>query len=73
MHHIYQNALSVNAGGLLEVFHIMRKAPVSWGPILLISSIKDSSKLYPRVMEHEEALLDPVAFLEAVNLPLLTK
>ena len=50
--------LSVNAGGPLEVFYIMRKAPVSWGPILLISSIKDSSELYSRVTEHEEALLE---------------
>jgi len=38
--------LSVKAGGPLEVFYIMRKAPISWGPILLISSIKDSSELY---------------------------
>ena len=50
--------LSVDVGGPLEVFYIMRKAPVSWGPILLLSSIKDSSELYSRVTEHEEALLE---------------
>ena len=50
--------LSVDAGGPLEVFYIMRKAPVSWGPILLLSSIKDLSELYSRVTEHEEALLE---------------
>ena len=50
--------LSVNSGGPLEVFYIMRKAPISWGPILLVSSIKDSSELYSRVTEHEEALLE---------------
>ena len=36
----------------------MRKAPVSWGPILLLSSVKDSSELYLRVTEHKEALLE---------------
>ena len=50
--------LTVDAGGPLEVFYIMRKAPVSWGPILLLSSIKDSSELYSRVTKHEEALLE---------------
>lgn len=50
--------LTVDVGGPLEVFYIMRKAPISWGPILLISSIKDSSELYSRVTEHEEALLE---------------
>lgn len=50
--------LTVDAGGPLEVFYIMRKAPVSWGPILLLGSIKDSSELYSRVTEHEEALLE---------------
>ena len=50
--------LSVDAGGPLEVFYIMRKAPVSWGPILLLSSVKDSSELFSRVTEHEEALLE---------------
>ena len=48
--------LSMDAGGPLEVFYIMRKAPVSWGPILLLSSIKDSSELYSQVTKHEEAL-----------------
>ena len=50
--------LTVETGGPLEVFYIMRKAPVSWGPILLLSSVKDSSELYSRVTEHEEALLE---------------
>lgn len=36
----------------------MRKAPISWGPILLLSNIKDLSELYSRVTEHEEALLE---------------
>jgi len=50
--------LSVDLGGPLEVFYIMRKAPISWGPILLLSGIKDSSELYSRVTEHKEALLE---------------
>ena len=50
--------LSVDPGGPLEVFYIMRKAPISWGPILLLSNIKDSSELYSWVTEHEEALLE---------------
>ena len=50
--------LSMDPGGPLEVFYIMRKAPISWGPILLLSSIKDSSELYSQVTEHEEALLE---------------
>ena len=50
--------LSIDPGGPLEVFYIMRKAPISWGPILLLSNIKDSSELYSRVTEHEEALLE---------------
>ena len=50
--------LNVEPGGPLKVFYIMRKAPIGWGPILLLSSIKDSSELYSRVMEHEEALLE---------------
>lgn len=50
--------LSVDAGGPLEVFYILHKAPISWGPILLLSSIKDSSELYSWVTEHEEALLE---------------
>ncbi|KIK02913.1 hypothetical protein K443DRAFT_5803 [Laccaria amethystina LaAM-08-1] len=50
--------LSVDPGGPLQVFYIMRKALISWGPILLLSSIKDSSELYSRVKEHEEALLE---------------
>ena len=50
--------LSVEPGGPLEVFYIMCKAPISWGPILLLSNIKDSSEIYSRVTEHEEALLE---------------
>ena len=50
--------LSIDPGSPLEVFYIMRKAPISWGPILLLSSIEDSSELYSRVTEHEEALLE---------------
>ena len=53
--------LSVDAGGPLEVFYVMRKALVSWGPILLLSGIKDSSELYSRVTEHEEALLEALS------------
>ncbi|EDR09698.1 uncharacterized protein LACBIDRAFT_326241 [Laccaria bicolor S238N-H82] len=55
---VYTRMLLSISGGPLEVFYIMRKAPISWGPILLISSIKDSSELYSWVTEHEEALLE---------------
>ena len=57
-HIVYMCMLLSISGGPLEVFYIMRKAPISWGPILLISSIKDSSELYSWVTEHEEALLE---------------
>lgn len=59
----------MDAGGPLEVFYIMRKAPVSWGPILLLSSIKDSSELYSRVTEHEEALLEAYRVLKGGHVP----
>lgn len=61
--------LSVDAGGPLEVFYIMRKAPVSWGPILLLSSIKDSSELYSHVTEHKEALLEAYRVSRGNSMP----
>ena len=62
--------LSVDPGGPLEVFYIMRKAPISWGPILLLSNIKDSSELYSRVTEHEEALLESYRVSRGQQVPL---
>lgn len=61
--------LSVDMGGPLEVFYIMRKAPVSWGPILLLSSIKDSSELYSCVTEHKEALLEAYCVSRGNSMP----
>ena len=41
----------------MEVFIIMQKVPISWGPIIVLETIKNTSMLYSRVTEHEAALV----------------
>ena len=48
--------VAADEGGDLEVFIIMQKAPISWGPILVMENIHTTSTLYARVTEHEAAL-----------------
>lgn len=43
--------------GPLEVFLVMQRAPISWGPVINIDSITNTSKLYAKVTEHERALV----------------
>lgn len=47
-------------GGPLEVFLIMRRAPIKWSTILVLENISSSEELYERVNEHYEALVDAV-------------
>lgn len=49
--------VAADEGGDLEVFIIMQKAPISWGPILVMENIHTTSTLYARVTEHEAALV----------------
>jgi hypothetical protein len=48
-------------GGLLEVFLIMRKAPIAWSTIVVQENIKSTEELYERVNEHEEELVEVVS------------
>ena len=44
-------------GGPTEVYLVMQKAPISWGPILNIETIRSTSLLYSRATDHEYALI----------------
>ena len=55
---MYTRMLVVNEhGGPLEVYLVMRRAPIAWGSVINIDSIKNTSQLYARVTEHERALI----------------
>jgi hypothetical protein len=45
-------------GGANEVYHIMEKAPISWGPILILENVVSTMALYSKVVEHELALVN---------------
>ncbi|KAJ7882129.1 hypothetical protein B0H13DRAFT_1890974 [Mycena leptocephala] len=45
-------------GGPAEVYHIMEKAPISWGPILILENIPSTLILYSKMVEHEHALVN---------------
>jgi hypothetical protein len=47
-------------GGPLEVFLVMRKAPIKWRTILVIENIPTTEELYKKVNEHDDSLLDAV-------------
>lgn len=49
--------VNVDNGGAMEVYTVMRNAPVSWGPILILDNIQDTSTLFTKVTEHQKALL----------------
>jgi len=44
-------------GGPTEVHLVMQKAPISWGPILNLETIRSTSLLYSRATDHELALV----------------
>ena len=44
-------------GGPMEVYLVMQKAPISWGPILNLETIRSTSLLYLRATDHELALV----------------
>lgn len=46
-----------DSGGPLEVFLVMQRAPISWGPVINIDSISNTSDLYAKVTEHEKTLV----------------
>ncbi|KAJ7828717.1 hypothetical protein B0H13DRAFT_1916894 [Mycena leptocephala] len=47
-------------GGPLEVFLIMRKAPIAWSTILVLENIKSTEELYKRINDHEEELVERI-------------
>lgn len=55
---MYTRMLVANEhGGPLEVYLVMRRAPIAWGSVINIDSIRNTSQLYARVTEHEKALI----------------
>jgi hypothetical protein len=61
-------------GGPVEVFLIMRKAPIAWSTILVLENIKSTEELYERINDHEEELVEVVSWnppdaLTLQNLP----
>lgn len=49
--------VNVDDGGPIEVYTVMKNAPVGWGPIIGLDTINDSAMLYAKVTEHEKALV----------------
>lgn len=49
-------------GGLTEVYLVMQKAPISWGPILNLEMVRSTSLLYSRATDHELALVHAVKY-----------
>lgn len=54
-------------GGPLEVWQVMQKAPIAWGPIIVVDNIVKTSTLFANVTEHELALVH-AAKLQATNI-----
>ncbi len=55
---IYTRMLTqVNDGGVQEINIVMRKAPITWRPILNMSTISTSKQLLAHVIEHSKALI----------------
>ncbi|KAJ7429242.1 hypothetical protein B0H11DRAFT_2266488 [Mycena galericulata] len=50
--------VTTDDGGRGEVYHVLEKAPVSWGPILVVENIPSTMILYAKVVEHEQALIN---------------
>ena len=58
--------VALDDGGPTEVYLVMQKAPISWGPILNLETIRSTSLLYLRATDHELALVH-VAQYESSN------
>jgi hypothetical protein len=50
--------VNTDDGGPGEVYHVMEKAPISWGPILVLDNVPNTMILYTKVVEHEQALVN---------------
>ncbi|KAJ7227956.1 hypothetical protein C8J57DRAFT_1252193 [Mycena rebaudengoi] len=59
MNRLYENQMLVHSdnGGQGEIYHIMDKAPVAWGPILVLENIPSTIVLYSKATEHELTLV----------------
>ncbi|EDR09763.1 uncharacterized protein LACBIDRAFT_325548 [Laccaria bicolor S238N-H82] len=53
-------------GGPTEVYLVMQKAPISWGPILNLETVRSTSLLYSRATDHELALVHAAKY-ESTN------
>ncbi|KDR74171.1 hypothetical protein GALMADRAFT_141886 [Galerina marginata CBS 339.88] len=49
--------VNVKVGGATEVFLVMKRAPIPWGPIINLDSVSSTSQLYAKITEHEKALV----------------
>ncbi|KAJ7233357.1 hypothetical protein C8J57DRAFT_1532479 [Mycena rebaudengoi] len=49
--------INTDDGGPGEVYHIMLRAPVSWGTVIVIENIQSTKTLFAKVTEYEEALV----------------
>ncbi|KAJ7718494.1 hypothetical protein DFH07DRAFT_784929 [Mycena maculata] len=45
-------------GGPMEVFLVMRNAPLKWNTILVLDNIYSTSQMYSKVSEHEDTLIE---------------
>jgi hypothetical protein len=44
-------------GGPNEVYLVMQRAPLSWGPAINVDNIQSTSRLHSKITEHEKTLL----------------
>jgi hypothetical protein len=44
-------------GGPVEVYMVMQRAPLSWGPAINVDNIRSTSQLHSKVTEHEKTLM----------------
>jgi hypothetical protein len=44
-------------GGPVEVYLVMQRAPLSWGPAINVDNIRSISQLHSKVTEHEKTLM----------------
>ncbi|KAJ7091836.1 hypothetical protein C8R44DRAFT_546620, partial [Mycena epipterygia] len=49
---------NMDDGGPLEVFIVMRAAPLRWSTILVLENIQSIEELYDKVNEHDDSLVD---------------
>jgi hypothetical protein len=54
-------------GGPLEVFLVMRRAPLKWSTILVLDNIESTEELYKKVNEHFDSLIEAVEPADSVT------